>query len=284
MRSVPSPLDLCHNICAVSHDLGKGLHYVQNPVDWWEAFEKYIKSAQARQRVLRQHVTTMGYTMRQIIFQISRLPSPLASDEYLEIDGCTLYFSRGKREEQKYLVTSHSDHYAGIGAVDNGSGMSVMARVGELLKDRRDVLYVCFDGEELGLRGSSYFQSRARSQLPSIRKLYNIDSVGKQSIVDFSPKNNPPALSGLSQVELQDHRTDATSFIGWNIAISSLMTVSGLTLAPGGEKYFLSSDEVKSSNVANQSHDQLDALCEDNLEAAAELIVKNIRDDAQGIF
>lgn len=91
------------------------------------------------------------------------------------------------------LVGAHYDHL-GVkgkegsevvynGADDNASGVAALMELGRLLvqsKDRlgRSVILVAFDGEELGMIGSSYFVNHPTVALDDITLMMSVDMVG----------------------------------------------------------------------------------------------------------
>jgi glutamate carboxypeptidase len=86
------------------------------------------------------------------------------------------------------LVTAHYDHLGTRngqiypGADDNASGIAAMLETARVLSGRRlpsSVLFVAFDAEELGLRGSRYFVERPSIDLGRITAVVNLDMVGR---------------------------------------------------------------------------------------------------------
>jgi aminopeptidase YwaD len=110
-------------------------------------------------------------------------------------------FLQGKGDlvEEWLVIGSHYDHvgygYTGTsspgvlhrGADDNASGTSANLILARLFSDYysiseenslRSVLFIFFDGEEAGLRGSAYFVKEPTMELDSINAMINLDMVG----------------------------------------------------------------------------------------------------------
>jgi len=115
---------------------------------------------------------------------------------------CGIYAGRGYNviaqtpgEFENYiLIGGHLDSWF-QGALDDGSGVAMMMRIAELLKDEKPgktgFIFAAFDGEELGLFGSGYFYEKFGAE--KIKAMLNLDMV--------SVKNNyfykDPAQAGI---------------------------------------------------------------------------------------
>jgi len=95
----------------------------------------------------------------------------------------------GKNRNQTVIVSAHYDHL-GIqegdvffGADDNGSGSTALLELAKLCahdqQPERNILFVAFSAEELGLYGSKYFTQHPLVNLDSIVMNINIDMVGR---------------------------------------------------------------------------------------------------------
>jgi hypothetical protein len=96
---------------------------------------------------------------------------------------------KGKKFPEKYIiVTAHYDH-DGIkngqiynGADDNASGTSALFAIAKALsKDKPDhtIMFVAFDAEELGLRGSRYFVENLPVKKESVLLNINMDMISR---------------------------------------------------------------------------------------------------------
>lgn len=90
-------------------------------------------------------------------------------------------------KDESIVVTAHLDHLGKkqdsiyYGANDNASGVAVMMKVAEMLKNvntTRSVIFIAFTGEEVGLMGSAYFVTHPTIDLKKIRFMINLDLVG----------------------------------------------------------------------------------------------------------
>jgi aminopeptidase YwaD len=78
---------------------------------------------------------------------------------------------------------SSSPHNVAPGASDNGSGVSILIETARIFKDldfSRQIRYVFFDAEEIGLEGSKYYAQNAKTNNHKIDFVFNIDMVGGQ--------------------------------------------------------------------------------------------------------
>jgi len=86
---------------------------------------------------------------------------------------------------EEVLISAHYDHLAGCpGADDNGSGLVGALEAARLLArapHRRTLIVACWDGEESGLRGSSAFAERAKSQGEQILASLVFEMIGFKS-------------------------------------------------------------------------------------------------------
>ncbi len=117
---------------------------------------------------------------------------------------------RGELADEWLVIGSHYDHvgygYTGTsspgilhrGADDNASGTSVNLILARLFSDYysiteeetlRSVLFIFFDGEEAGLRGSAHFTKEPTMELDSVNAMINLDMVG-------SLRNSTISISG----------------------------------------------------------------------------------------
>jgi len=91
--------------------------------------------------------------------------------------------------EQWIVVGAHADHLGKIGPVthwganDNASGTTVMMELAEAfatmeVKPRRSLLFMAFAGEEMGLKGSTYYVEHPLIPLENTVAMINLDMVG----------------------------------------------------------------------------------------------------------
>ncbi|GMN07921.1 M20/M25/M40 family metallo-hydrolase [Croceitalea sp. MTPC5] len=99
------------------------------------------------------------------------------------------------KAETTIVIGAHYDHlgmggegslYAGEaihnGADDNASGVAVMLKLAEKLKDsipENNYLFMAFSGEEMGLLGSNFFCKNPTIDLTTVDYMINMDMVGR---------------------------------------------------------------------------------------------------------
>jgi hypothetical protein len=110
--------------------------------------------------------------------------------------------------EEFILVGAHFDHL-GVrgetihnGADDNASGVAGLLGVARALvhgarETRRSVLFVAFDAEEIGLRGSDWFARHPPRSLQKLVAMINLDMIGRGTFLDLGALALPKKLIGL---------------------------------------------------------------------------------------
>lgn len=93
-----------------------------------------------------------------------------------------------KHPDSILMITAHYDHLGGMGdhtffpgANDNASGIALLLNLAKYYAKNPapySIAFVCFAGEEPGLKGSSYFTAFPPVPLSNIRFLINVDMVG----------------------------------------------------------------------------------------------------------
>lgn len=94
----------------------------------------------------------------------------------------------GESKNDIYIISAHFDsRYNGVddiaaAADDNGSGVAAVLEVARILscyQFNSTIVFCFFNGEEIGLAGSAYYASWARSQGLNIKGVINLDMVGR---------------------------------------------------------------------------------------------------------
>ena len=107
------------------------------------------------------------------------------------------YLEGNEKKEEYIVIGGHFDHLgfggssslsnekkAHIGADDNASGTAAMMQLAYRLKDKklkRSVIFVGFNGEEIGLLGSSHFVKNPPVPIDNIAAMLNFDMVGRMN-------------------------------------------------------------------------------------------------------
>lgn len=139
----------------------------------------------------------------------------LVGKEVIWRNNCKIYAGQGYNviarspgEFEDYIIIgAHLDSWF-LGALDDGSGVAVMMRIAELLKDEPEgntgFIFVAFDSEELGLFGSQYFYEKFGAD--KVKAMLNLDMVSvKNNFLHKDPakaKIMPKVIS--SAPELKD--------------------------------------------------------------------------------
>jgi hypothetical protein len=126
--------------------------------------------------------------------------------------------------DQIVILGAHLDSWdAGVGALDNAAGVSIMMNVGRLIgeldvKPRRTIRVVLFANEEFGLSGSLAYVAAHESELPAHVLGFEAD-FGAGPVWRLASRVNPAQLDAVEQI----HR-----------ALSPLKLVRGDNEARGG--------------------------------------------------
>ena len=110
-----------------------------------------------------------------------------------------------EKPNEEIIVGAHYDSWdTTIGALDNASGTAAvmeLARVFSKHKNRlkRTIKFICFSGEEIGLRGSSAYVKQHAKELKRIILMLNIDPAGSTNYLVGGFSNLLQYLSDLSR-------------------------------------------------------------------------------------
>jgi len=147
----------------------------------------------------------------------------------------------GTDSDEIIVLGAHHDHLGKVpvrtgesprpqihnGADDNASGSSAILEFARVLsagpRPRRGILFITFDGEELGLLGSRHFADNPTVKIEKIRAMLNFDMIGRMSNDNFtlfgagSGKEFRGLLENSSQAQditYRDPRTDSRGASG----------------------------------------------------------------------
>lgn len=117
---------------------------------------------------------------------IGVLPGDGSTDEYVVIGAHYDHLGRQPRSFQ----SADSTPVIHNGADDNASGtcgiIELARALGKGPKLRRNLLFIAFSGEELGLLGSEYFVKHSTVPLERVKAMINFDMIGRLSIDKFT--------------------------------------------------------------------------------------------------
>lgn len=121
-------------------------------------------------------------------------------------------------EDEVVVIGAHFDHL-GVrrdalypGADDNASGCAALLEVARAFTrggpPARSVLFIGFDGEEIGLQGSKYFVKRPTVPKKDIVAMINLDMVGRGATGDVRVCGTPTSTLLKQHVESAAPRVD----------------------------------------------------------------------------
>ena len=105
--------------------------------------------------------------------------------------------------DENLIIGAHYDHIGrnynyeiNYGADDNASGTTGMLTIAELLsqalkdgiKLKKDIIFIAYSAEELGLHGSEYYVQNPMFPLSKTNVLFNLDMIGRD--MDDDPENS----------------------------------------------------------------------------------------------
>lgn len=125
------------------------------------------------------------------------------------------------KPDEEVLVSAHYDHIYGCpGADDDASGVAATLEVARILSAEshaRSLVVACWDLEEEGLVGSTYYATKAKEAGAQIKLAVALDAVG---FTNRKPNSQelPPGLQTLApklakQVEMGDYRGDFIALV-----------------------------------------------------------------------
>ena len=91
------------------------------------------------------------------------------------------------RKNKSIIISAHYDHLGMMGQVkfpganDNASGVSLLLNLASYYSktpNKYNIIFICFGGEEAGLKGSKYFTDHPLLDLKKVSFLINLDIVG----------------------------------------------------------------------------------------------------------
>ncbi|MDP4205554.1 MAG: M20/M25/M40 family metallo-hydrolase, partial [Bacteroidota bacterium] len=119
----------------------------------------------------------------------------------------------GEKTDEFIVVGGHYDHlgkhngFIWNGADDNGSGAIAVTSIAKAfnetgMKPKRSIIFACWDGEERGELGSSYFVDHF-NKIEQVKAYLNFDMIGRNSGPD-APNNQVALLYSKSAEYLAD--------------------------------------------------------------------------------
>jgi Zn-dependent M28 family amino/carboxypeptidase len=139
------------------------------------------------------------------------------------------------------FITAHYDHLGGMGsntyfpgANDNASGISLLLNLARYYAghpQKYSIAFICFAGEEAGLKGSKYFTEHPLIPLKNIRFLTNTDlaGTGEEGITVVNASEYPKEFAMMNEINDQQHL---------------LVKINARGKAPNSDHYFFSENGV----------------------------------------
>ncbi|MBN2571375.1 MAG: M20/M25/M40 family metallo-hydrolase [Ignavibacteriales bacterium] len=105
---------------------------------------------------------------------------PMLKNEYIVIGAHYDHLGWGGEGSGSRKPDTNAIHY---GADDNASGVAATIELIEKFsskkENKRSLLFIAFDGEEMGLLGSKYFINNSLVELDKVKFMFNLDMVGR---------------------------------------------------------------------------------------------------------
>ena len=147
-----------------------------NSIAWMQQF---IRNAYSPEALLTQNWLVERYEElgleTAVHYFIDEQNDTLDAGNVVAIQPGTMY------PDEYVIVSSHYDHPNGPGADDNASGTAGVLELARILSQqsfKRSILYINFNGEEMGLLGSSGYAKDCARQDMNILGVFNLDMIG----------------------------------------------------------------------------------------------------------
>lgn len=149
-------------------------------------------------------------------------------------------YKKGSTDETVIIGAHYDRADVGCGVIDNWTGVVVMTQLYKAmapLNTRKSYMFVAFDKEEVGLRGSSQMvKAMTPEQITNTCSMLNFDSFGQAAPMSLRSVSSPKLLDlakeigkngGLKfqDVEIPNASADSAAFLGKKIAS---ITIGGL--------------------------------------------------------
>ena len=148
-----------------------------------------------------------------------------------------------KGRKSKYIVISaHYDHLGMMGSAvfpganDNASGVSLLFNLAKYYSkktNKYNMLFICFGAEEIGLKGSKFFNDFPLIKLKKIKLVLNLDIVGT-------------GADGIAIVNALEQKKYAKKIGAINKDISAFEKIKIRGQAPNSDHYWFSVNNVSS--------------------------------------
>lgn len=149
-------------------------------------------------------------------------------------------YKKGSTDETVIIGAHYDRADVGCGVFDNWSGIVVMTQLYKTMapmKTKKSYIFVAFDKEEVGLRGSNQMvKAMTPAQIANTCSMLNFDSFGQAAPMSLRSVSSPKLLDlakeigkdggiKFQDVEIPNASADSASFLGKKIAS---ITISGL--------------------------------------------------------
>ena len=114
-------------------------------------------------------------------------------------------FSSGEESDSQIWITGHHDYWAGLGAEDNASSLSLIVELAKYFSGstiRKHLRFASFDLEEQLERGSRYFVNHmSRKDLKKIKYVLNLECLGSGEDIILSTELDEDDLNNSDLVD-----------------------------------------------------------------------------------
>jgi hypothetical protein len=139
---------------------------------------------------------------------------------------------KGKTDRVIVVGGHHDKVEAGMGAIDNGTGSTMVANLYQALHDQQTdatIVFVAFGREEEGLLGSeAYLRSLTDAQKSKIDAMVNLDTLGVDGTFSWKNNSTRALLDRVKSVAAATHRDLAEAHLDGGDADSSSFRGAGI--------------------------------------------------------
>jgi hypothetical protein len=139
---------------------------------------------------------------------------------------------KGKTDRVIVVGGHHDKVEAGLGAIDNGTGSTMVANLYQALRDQdtdATIVFVAFGREEEGLLGSAaYLRSLSGAQKSKIDAMINLDTLGVNGTFSWKNNSTRALLDRVKAVAAASHRDLVEAHLDGGDADSSSFREAGI--------------------------------------------------------
>ena len=187
----------------------KNIEDLENKINVTQKTQSFTTSiiVDAKVKIIKEKVKT------QNVVAILENSNKTTNNEFIVIGGHYDHLGMGGKNSGSRMPDTIAVHN---GADDNASGIASILEIAEKLTSQkenltRDIIFIAFSGEEMGLLGSNFFVKNSLVDLKNIKAMLNLDMIGR---LDTTSKSLTVGGTGTTMEwdSIIDHHTKNYNF------------------------------------------------------------------------